>query len=88
MPLSLAKTTARLTGAVGVEEAGQLADWLRATPGASVNLAGCEHLHTAALQALLAARPRVSRPATDAFLATWIMPLLAHPGRPTAKENP
>jgi hypothetical protein len=76
MPLKLHKFTAVLTGVVGVEEAGELAEWLRKTPTASVNMAKCEHLHTAALQVLLAARPQLSQLPADEFLDRWVTPLL------------
>jgi hypothetical protein len=76
MPLKLNKRTAVLTGTVSVEEAGDLAEWFRNTPAAELNLRDCSHLHTAALQAMLAARPRISQNPVDDFLLSWVMPLL------------
>ncbi|GAA4656996.1 hypothetical protein [Kineococcus glutinatus] len=76
MPLQLGRRTAVLTGALVVEDAEPLATWLRATGEARVDLADCEHLHTAVLQALLAARVKVGAPPADAFLRAWVLPLL------------
>jgi hypothetical protein len=61
---------------VSVEDAEPLANWLRQTPGGAVDLGACTHLHTAALQALASARPRIAVAPTDHFLLTWIVPLL------------
>ncbi|NHC15281.1 hypothetical protein [Motilibacter deserti] len=76
MPLQLGSRTAVLEGTVTVEEAEPLAAWLRQTAGPRVNLRDCSHLHTAALQALLAARVKVSVLPADAFLRAWVAPLL------------
>jgi hypothetical protein len=54
-----------------------LATWLRETPDGVVDMGACAHLHTAALQALLSARPRISVAPTDGFLAAWLAPALA-----------
>lgn len=81
MPLQLGDDTAVLTGIIAVEETEPLAAWLRAhgtlRPPARVDLGGCLHLHTAVLQALLAAKVQVSVPPTDPFLQEWVAPLLA-----------
>lgn len=80
MPLSLAESVATLSGAVTVDEAEPLARWLRETPRPRVRLARCTHLHTAALQALMAARPDVLSTPSEPFLAHWVTPLLASAG--------
>jgi len=85
MPVDLHTRTAVLREVVNVEDAGSLAEWLRRTPEASVNLARCTHLHTAALQALLAARPTLTKPPTEEFLLRWVAPLLMGP-TPTREE--
>jgi ABC-type transporter Mla MlaB component len=77
MPLELG-ATAVLTGTVTVEEAEPLASWLRDHHSAQIDLSRCTHLHTAALQALLSARPTIAAEPADAFLARWILPLLRH----------
>lgn len=79
MPLAFTERTATLSGDVTVEDAEPLATWLRRTRSPRVRLGTCTHLHAAALQALLAARPVVAVTPTDPFLARWVMPLLARP---------
>lgn len=76
MPLQLGSHTAVLNGVITVEDAEPLTAWLRATPVARVNLRDCTHLHTAALQALLAARVKVSVLPTDVFLRVSVAPTL------------
>ena len=87
MPVIVGRGVATLSGVVGVEDAEPLAQWLRDTARPRVRLADCAHLHTAALQALLAARPVVSSVPTDPFLARWIVPLLAVPAAPPVPEE-
>jgi hypothetical protein len=67
---------------VGVDDAEPLARWLRETVRPKVRLAACTHLHTAALQALMAARPTVISAPTEPFLARWVAPLLPLPSAP------
>lgn len=70
-----------LSGVVSIEEAESIRDLLACHPHAGVDLSACEHLHTAALQVLLAARRSVVSPPADAFLATFILPeLIAREG--------
>ncbi|WP_432544311.1 hypothetical protein [Kineococcus sp. SYSU DK002] len=90
MPLHFAENTAVLSGAVVVDDAEPLAAWLRATPDPHADLAGCRHLHTAALQALLAARVKVGAAPADEFLRVWVLPLLqAAPAEdPAAADEP
>ena len=82
MPVTLTRGVATLTGVVTVDDAEPLAQWLRDTRRPKVRLAGCTHLHTAALQALLAARPAITSAPVEPFLARWIAPLLAPPPPP------
>jgi len=84
VPVSLSRGVATLTGVVTVEDAEPLTRWLRETRRPKVRLTGCTHLHTAALQALMAAGPAVVGPPSDPFLARWVSPLLAPPPVPTA----
>jgi hypothetical protein len=65
-----------LSGVVTIEEAEQIRDLLACHPRAGLDLAACEHLHTAALQVLLSARRAVVRRPEDAFLTAWILPEL------------
>lgn len=76
MPLQLGSRTAILDGAIVVEDAETLATWLRSAPAGRVNLRRCTSLHTAALQALIAARPKLSSPPDDPFLRAYVLPLL------------
>lgn len=76
MSLQLHDDVAVLAGAVTVEEVEPLVEWLRGSPGGAVDLAGCTHLHTAALQALVLFRPGLAAPPTEPFLADHILPYL------------
>ncbi|WP_433090143.1 hypothetical protein ACQP2P_21010 [Dactylosporangium sp. CA-139114] len=75
--LELHERTAVLSAAVTVEEVEEFVGWLRRTPRARVNLRNCNHLHTAAFQAILAFRPKISAAPVDAFLATQLLPVLS-----------
>jgi hypothetical protein len=75
MPVQLGKRTATLSGAISIEDVEPLAAWLRETRRPSVNLRRCTLMHTAALQALLAARAVVSVPPAEGFLRLWILPM-------------
>jgi hypothetical protein len=87
VPVTLSRNVATLSGVVSVDDAEPLAQWLRDTARPKVKLAGCIHLHTAVLQALLAARPSIASAPTEPFLARWIFPLLVPPPVPTAADE-
>jgi hypothetical protein len=76
MPLKLGKRSVALVDQVTIEEVEPLAQWLRDVDRPSVNLSACTHLHTAALQALISARVRLSAAPRDPFLAAWVAPLI------------
>lgn len=76
MSLQLRDRVATLSGVLTVDEVEPLVAWLRATEKAAVNLRECTHLHTAAFQALLLFRPRVSSVPRDPFLAAHVVPWL------------
>lgn len=76
MPLQLLEQTAVLTGNVSVEDAESLTEWLRQAQDPAVDLGDCVHIHTAAFQALLSARPRIAVVPADEFLSAWLVPLL------------
>lgn len=57
MPIELGDDRAVLSGVCAVEEAESLLAWVLQHPGAPVETADCEHLHTAILQVLMACRP-------------------------------
>lgn len=60
MPIDYRDNEVVFTGMVGVEEAEVLLAWLQDRSGVSADLAGCEHLHPANLQVLMAAAVRVA----------------------------
>ncbi|MBS7791709.1 hypothetical protein KTR66_17035 [Roseococcus sp. SDR] len=69
MPMIMEGGLARLSGQVAIEEAEPLAEWLRATPDAALDLSACEGLHSAVLQVLLAGAPALLAPPPDPWLA-------------------
>lgn len=88
MPVEIEGALARLHGAVGVEEAEPLAAWLRECAGPAVDLDGCTHLHTAALQALLAARASVAAAPQDPFLHRFVLPALLRRAPDSTEGDP
>jgi hypothetical protein len=78
MPIQFLARSAKLTDVVTVEEAEGLLQWILAHPKGKLDLARCTHVHTAALQVLLALRPPVSSLPEDASLAAWLAPTLNH----------
>ena len=65
-----------LAGRCGVEDAAELQRQLLAAPQSTVEWAACESLHSAVIQVLLAARPRMRGAPSNAFLAKYIMPVV------------
>lgn len=70
------KGTIVLEGACPVEDAELLQRQLLAHPTAAVDWRSCVAAHTAVVQILLAARPRLVGPPASAFLRTCVEPLL------------
>jgi hypothetical protein len=66
----------KLSGRCGVEDAEALQRFLLADPESTVEWGGCEHLHSAVIQILLVARPRIRGLPAQAFLRAHIAPLL------------
>ena len=62
-----------LEGSCPVEEAEQLLQMLQSTPGAPCDLTRCNHLHTAVVQIILAARPTLIGPCGDPWVEQWIV---------------
>jgi len=71
--------TIELSGQCGAEDAEALQRHLLAGPGATVEWSGCEHLHSAVIQVLLVARPRIRGSPSGAFLRAHIAPLVDRP---------
>lgn len=72
MGITYDRNTARLTEFVTVEDAEGLLEWLQAKPKRKVDLSGCQHLHAANLQVLMALRPNIAALPADAALASWL----------------
>jgi hypothetical protein len=64
--------TVVLEGKCPVEDAELLLQLLQSTPGAPCDLTRCDHLHTAVVQVILAARPALIGPCGDAWVEQWI----------------
>lgn len=80
MPLELHESTATVVGTLAVEEVADLVTWLRETARPRINLRRASHLHTAAVRALIAFRPKVSGLPADPFIARQVLPLLQASG--------
>ncbi|EEX66451.1 hypothetical protein V7T16_04610 [Vibrio metoecus] len=72
MPIEYKNRVAYLVDHVGVEEAETLLTWMESTPGSSVNLKHCKHVHSAVLQALMYEKPRVTVLPNDPELKQWL----------------
>lgn len=76
MPLVFDKKLVRFEGICMVEDAVSLIEHLRHHRAAQVDLSDCSYLHSALLQLLMVAKPKVVVPPNDTFLARWVAPLL------------
>ena len=72
-----ADQTILLGGICPSDDAEALVQLLAASAGALVDWRGCESAHTAVIQVLLAAKPKLLGPPLGAFLRQWVAPLLA-----------
>jgi len=66
-----------LTGICSSDEGEILLQHLLATPTKMVNWRGCEAAHTAVIQVLMAARPKLLGPPAAVGLEKWVQPVLA-----------
>lgn len=85
MPFDFTKNTATAGESCTVEDALPLLEFLIANRSAKVDLGPCTNLHTAVLQVLLAAKPKITALPQDAFLARWMAQVLPPPVRKGAK---
>ncbi|PKU26612.1 hypothetical protein [Telmatospirillum siberiense] len=85
MPFTFTKNTVTAKETCTVEDALPLLEFLQSHPHAKINLGPCDHLHTAILQVLLAARPQITQMPGDPPLAHWLTQTLGSPARKTAK---
>jgi anti-anti-sigma regulatory factor len=76
MPIEFKKQKLVLQGAVTVEEAESLLEWLQNKPTARADLSACTHLHTANLQVLMAAKTKVASWPTEPDLRVWLQTAL------------
>jgi hypothetical protein len=77
MPIEFSDDRALLNGVCCVEEAEGLLSWVLQHPGAAVDAAACEHLHSAVLQVLMARRPPLAAIPDSGPLAQVLQPLMA-----------
>lgn len=73
MPIVLTGPVAKFEEVCTVEDAMQFMEYLRTAKTPEVDLSGCTYLHTALLQLLFLARPRVVGAPVDPFLARWVV---------------
>lgn len=67
--------TVFLTGCCGAEDAEPLLKHFQAGLK-RVDLGGCDHIHGAVLQLLMAARPAITGEPSE-FLSSWVIPLIS-----------
>jgi hypothetical protein len=80
MTVALAHGIVRLSGHCTAEDAELLLKHL-ADGARRVDLSGCDHLHCAVVQLLMAARPAIlGEP--EQFLRDWLIPLILEPDSP------
>jgi len=72
MGITFQKRSARLDGAIRVDEAEPLLAWLQANPRGRLNLSACTHLHAAVLQVLMACKTSPSAWPADPVFSAWL----------------
>lgn len=82
MTISVEGDVIRFEGRCRIEDAEALQAALHANPDRVVDLGGCTSLHTALVQLLLIATPRIHAAPKDASIYRWLMPLLQTGGGP------
>jgi hypothetical protein len=78
MTIEYGETQASFRDLVDVNGAEALLQWLQSHPLASVDLSACTHVHSANVQVLMAAQPRIAAWPTDQGLASWLQSVLKH----------
>ena len=68
--------TIELSGTCSSDEGEILLQHLLATPNMMVDWRGCEAAHSAVVQVLMAARPKLLGPPAAADLQKWVQPVL------------
>ena len=77
MSLRFVRNTVYFEECCIVDEALDLAEFLRRTKAPKIVLSDCTSAHTALIQLLAAARGKKITPPKDAFLARFVMPYLS-----------
>jgi hypothetical protein len=72
MPIEFKKNRVVFRDVVRVDEAEALLEALQKKPAIKVDLAACTHLHTANLQVLMTAKPRIDSWPQDPELRAWL----------------
>jgi hypothetical protein len=85
MPFQFTKNTATAGDSCTVEDAMPLLEYLMSHRTARVDLGQCANLHTAVLQVLLAAKPKIIALPHEAFLARWLSQILGSPEMKASK---
>jgi hypothetical protein len=67
-----------LTGACPCEDAEPLLRHLLAAPAPTVDWRDCRGAHTAVIQVLMAAQPKLLGPPADVQLKDWVEPVIVH----------
>ncbi|MBU3694347.1 MAG: hypothetical protein FGM40_05895 [Rhodocyclaceae bacterium] len=75
MPITFSDDRAVFEGICAVQEAEGLLSWVLEHPGAPVDTAACEHLHSAVLQVLMARRPPIVALPPEGPLQQVLQPL-------------
>jgi hypothetical protein len=76
MPIEFKKNRVVLRDEVCVEEAEGLLEWLQTRPTAKADLSELNHLHTANLQVLMAAKTSISSWPNNDELRAWLEPAM------------
>jgi hypothetical protein len=76
MPLIFTEMQVRFEDVCTADEALPLLEFLNSSEAPEVDLSACTYLHTALLQLLLSARPKMALLPADPVLARWVAPML------------
>lgn len=85
--MATADGTIELSGHCGVEDAEVLQRHLLAAPRSAVEWRACEQLHSAVIQVLLVAKPRIRGLPPNAFLGAHVAPLLGYSPKQTGVDS-
>ena len=72
MAITYQKNLAVFQDAIAVEEAEDLLEWFIKNPNNRLDLADCQHVHTANLQVMMTVNPTIAAWPKDANLCAWL----------------